>query len=78
MKHVPTSAPPAPSCPPPDPHPRAPSRFEVPEGAVDCHAHVIGQPWAHPFVNERSYTPPAASEAATSTCSTTPAWRTAC
>jgi predicted TIM-barrel fold metal-dependent hydrolase len=57
------SAKPAPPCPPPDPHPHAPSRFVVPAGAVDCHAHVIGQPPAHPFVDERSYTPPAAPEA---------------
>ncbi|SEG79221.1 Predicted metal-dependent hydrolase, TIM-barrel fold [Bosea lathyri] len=32
-------------------------RFAVPKGAVDTHAHVIGQPPAHPFVAGRSYTP---------------------
>jgi predicted TIM-barrel fold metal-dependent hydrolase len=33
----------------------------VPAGAVDCHAHVIGRPPAHPFVANRSYTPPEAT-----------------
>jgi predicted TIM-barrel fold metal-dependent hydrolase len=36
----------------------------VPAGAVDTHAHVIGSPPAHPFVAQRSYTPPEATEAA--------------
>ncbi len=40
---------------------RAASRFAVPSGAVDTHAHVIGLPPDYPFVAERSYTPPAAS-----------------
>ncbi|GAA4333104.1 amidohydrolase [Pigmentiphaga soli] len=53
----------APPCPPPDPHPRGPVRYAVPPGAVDCHAHVIGSPPEHPFVDGRSYTPPPASEA---------------
>ncbi|MET0313447.1 MAG: amidohydrolase family protein, partial [Hansschlegelia sp.] len=35
--------------------------FEVPAGAVDCHAHVIGLPPKYPFVAERSYTPPEAT-----------------
>lgn len=48
-------------CPGPDPHPRGPSRFTVPRGAVDAHAHVIGLPPEHPFVPARSYTPPAAT-----------------
>ncbi|MBY0296102.1 MAG: amidohydrolase family protein [Methylobacterium sp.] len=48
-------------CPGPDPHPRGPSRFTVPPGAVDAHAHVIGLPPEHPFVPARSYTPPAAT-----------------
>ncbi|MBD3846933.1 amidohydrolase family protein [Bosea sp. SSUT16] len=48
---------PAPACPGPDPHPHRPTRFVVPQGAVDTHAHVIGQPPAHPFVSDRSYTP---------------------
>lgn len=50
----------APACPGPDPAPRGPTRFAVPRGAVDTHAHVIGVPPAHPFVDSRSYTPPAA------------------
>jgi 2-pyrone-4,6-dicarboxylate lactonase len=36
----------------------------VPAGAVDTHAHVIGAPPAYPLVDDRSYTPPEASEAA--------------
>jgi 2-pyrone-4,6-dicarboxylate lactonase len=47
-------------CPAPDPHPAGPTRYAVPPGAVDTHAHVIGLPPAHPFVADRSYTPPAA------------------
>jgi 2-pyrone-4,6-dicarboxylate lactonase len=55
---------PAPACPPPDPRPHGPTRFRVPPGAVDTHAHVIGLPPAHPFVDGRSYTPPEATPAA--------------
>jgi 2-pyrone-4,6-dicarboxylate lactonase len=51
----------APPCPGPDPLVRAPA-FAVPAGATDTHAHVIGLPPDHPFVDERSYTPPQASE----------------
>ncbi|SFL23629.1 amidohydrolase family protein [Methylobacterium pseudosasicola] len=47
-------------CPAPDPHPGGPTRYRVPEGAVDTHAHVIGLPPAYPLVADRSYTPPAA------------------
>jgi predicted TIM-barrel fold metal-dependent hydrolase len=47
----------APACPGPDPRPHRPTRFVVPPGAVDTHAHVIGQPPAQPFVAGRSYTP---------------------
>lgn len=47
-------------CPAPDPRPAGPTRYAVPAGAVDTHAHVIGLPPAHPFVAQRSYTPPAA------------------
>lgn len=47
-------------CPAPDPHPGGPTRYAVPPGAVDTHAHVIGLPPAYPFVAERSYTPPEA------------------
>lgn len=51
----------APPCPGPDPQPRGPRRFEVPLGAVDTHAHVIGLPPDYPLVPVRSYTPPAAA-----------------
>ncbi len=47
-------------CPAPDPHPGGPTRYAVPAGAVDTHAHVIGLPPAYPLVPDRSYTPPAA------------------
>ncbi len=47
-------------CPAPDPRPAGPTRYAVPPGAVDTHAHVIGLPPAYPFVADRSYTPPAA------------------
>lgn len=49
------------ACPGPDPIPRKPSRFTVPPGAVDCHAHIIG---STPYVVSRSYTAPIASPAA--------------
>lgn len=41
----------------PDPAPRAPARVTVPPGAVDTHAHVVGDT----FIPERSFTPPPAS-----------------
>lgn len=44
-------------CPAPDPNPRPPTRFTVPTGAVDTHAHVVGPE----FIEQRSYTPPSAS-----------------
>ena len=50
-------------CPAPDPQPGGPTRYAVPPGAVDTHAHVIGLPPAYPFVAQRSYTPPAAPAA---------------
>ena len=53
----------APACPGPDPLPHEPRRYRVPQGAVDCHAHVIGSPLAYPFVASRSYTPPEATAA---------------
>ncbi len=59
-----TQARPIPDCPGPDPDPRGPTRFKLPEGAVDTHAHVIGSPPEHPFAETRSYTPPPASAAA--------------
>jgi 2-pyrone-4,6-dicarboxylate lactonase len=49
-----------PRCPGPDPAPRPPLTFAVPDGAIDVHAHVIGAPPEYPFVAERSYTPPPA------------------
>jgi predicted TIM-barrel fold metal-dependent hydrolase len=50
----------APACPGPDPNPRGPSRYAVPAGAVDTHAHVIGVPPEYPLVEARRYTAPAA------------------
>lgn len=52
------------ACPPPDPAPHGPRTWTVPDGAVDTHAHVIGNPAEYPFVAGRSYTPPPATEAA--------------
>jgi 2-pyrone-4,6-dicarboxylate lactonase len=43
----------------PDLAPRRPSRFAVPPGAVDTHAHVVGARAA--MAEDRSYTPPPAS-----------------
>lgn len=54
----------APPCPGPAPNPRRATRYAVPEGAVDTHAHVIGLPPEYPFVEGRAYTPPAAPPAA--------------
>jgi len=50
-------------CAPPDPDPHSP-RFAVPEGAVDCHAHIFGPESRYPYAGERSYTPPDAPLAA--------------
>ncbi len=50
----------APLCLPPDPNPRGPTRYRVPVGAVDTHAHVIAGPPDHPFTPERTFTPPPA------------------
>ena len=46
-------------CPGPDPQPHPPTRFRLPHGAVDTHAHVVGTD----FVAQRSYTPPPAPAA---------------
>lgn len=46
-----------PHSPPPDPHEHPPKRFAVPPGAVDAHAHLVGDGVRHPFVAERSFTP---------------------
>ena len=55
---------PAPLCPGPDPEPHGPTRYRVPAGAADTHAHVIGLPPDDPLVENRSYTPPAAPASA--------------
>ena len=39
-----------------------PPSWPVPFGACDAHAHVIGDGYEYPFVADRSYTPPAATE----------------
>lgn len=39
-----------------------PAEFDVPHGAVDTHAHVIGDGIRYPYVESRSYTPPPAPE----------------
>ncbi|MEM9146020.1 MAG: amidohydrolase family protein [Pseudomonadota bacterium] len=41
-----------------------PPRVPLPAGAWDCHAHVILPEADHPFVTNRSYTPPPATLAA--------------
>lgn len=51
----------APACPGPQSSQRGPTRFKVPRGAVDTHAHVIGLPPKYPFMPGRSYTPPEAT-----------------
>lgn len=56
-----SSAKEAPACPGPQPHQSGPTRFKVPRGAVDTHAHVIGLPPDYPFMPGRSYTPPEAT-----------------
>lgn len=50
-------------CAAPDPY-IAPPAFTVPAGAVDAHAHVVADDPTYPLVAQRSYTPPAATEAA--------------
>jgi predicted TIM-barrel fold metal-dependent hydrolase len=52
-----------PACPGPAPLQHRPTRYTVPKGAVDTHAHVIGLPPRYPFVESRSYTPPEATPA---------------
>lgn len=51
-------------CPPPAAKHTPPTRFVMPRGATDTHAHVIGLPPEYPLVAERSYTPTAAPAAA--------------
>ena len=50
-----------PPCPAPPAAQRRSSRLDLPAGAVDCHAHVIGSPPEYPFVQQRSYTPASAT-----------------
>ena len=45
------------------PHSIAPVRFDVPEGACDCHVHVFGDARRFPFAASRTYTPESASAA---------------
>jgi len=44
-------------CAPADPNPQPP-RFTVPDGAVDCHAHIFGPVERYPYSRDRAYTPP--------------------
>lgn len=50
-------------CPPPLDHVE-PATHPLPEGATDCHAHVVSADHADALVPHRSYTPPPAPEAA--------------
>jgi 2-pyrone-4,6-dicarboxylate lactonase len=43
--------------PPPDPDEHPPTRYTVPAGAVDAHAHIVGDGVSNPYVPERSFTP---------------------
>lgn len=63
LDHAPKTGP-APACPGPNPAPHGPTRYKLPKGAVDTHAHVIGLPPDYPFVESRSYTPPEAPASA--------------
>jgi 2-pyrone-4,6-dicarboxylate lactonase len=49
-----------PVCSPPHPNPRGPTRYTLPEGSADTHAHLIGAPPRYPYVANRDYTPPEA------------------
>ncbi len=55
------ATPSAPLCAGPDPEIGGPSRYEVPAGAVDIHAHVLGLPPRYPLEEGRSYTAPEAT-----------------
>jgi predicted TIM-barrel fold metal-dependent hydrolase len=57
------ATPTAPVCAGPNPEIRGPSRYKVPPGAVDTHAHVLGFPPRYPLVESRSYTAPEATAA---------------
>jgi predicted TIM-barrel fold metal-dependent hydrolase len=49
-----------PFCPGPDLDPSRP-KFQVPKGAIDCHAHVFGPETRYPYSSGRGYTPPDAT-----------------
>lgn len=51
---------PYPLCQAPDPNP-TPVSFDIPTGAVDCHAHIFGPESRYPYSCKRGYTPPDAS-----------------
>jgi 2-pyrone-4,6-dicarboxylate lactonase len=51
---------PNPLCQGPDPAPIAPT-FDVPAGAIDCHAHIFGPDDRYAYSPKRGYTPPEAS-----------------
>lgn len=51
---------PYPLCQAPDPNPTSVT-FDVPVGAVDCHAHIFGPESRYPYSSARGYTPPDAS-----------------
>ena len=46
-----------PVCQGPDPDP-TPAKFDVPEGTIDCHAHIFGPESKYPYSLARGYTPP--------------------
>jgi 2-pyrone-4,6-dicarboxylate lactonase len=50
----------APLCSGPDSSPQGPTRFVVPVGAVDTHAHILGLPPKYPLSDARGYTAPEA------------------
>lgn len=53
------SATPLPTCAGPDPDPHPPKQ-NVPAGACDCHAHILGPLSDYPYAAGRSYDPPEA------------------
>jgi 2-pyrone-4,6-dicarboxylate lactonase len=52
-----SATPDAPACTPPDFQPRRPL-LQLPAGACDCHAHILGPAARHAYSPERVYTPP--------------------
>lgn len=48
----------APPCQGPDRSLRRPARLKFPQGATDCHAHILGPSARYPYASERIYTPP--------------------